>query len=36
MELSRTTAITGYFCEDFPSRITQSHLFLTKDEPEIP
>ena len=36
MKLSRTTALTGYFCKNFSSRITQSHLLLTKDEPEIP
>ena len=34
--------LTGYSCKDFPSRYTQSHLLLTKDEirlntwPEIP
>ena len=25
-----TAALTGYSCEDFPSRITQSHLLLKK------
>ena len=37
-----TPAPTGYSCEDFPSRTTQSHLLLRKEEiwpniwPEIP
>ena len=37
-----TSALTGYSCEDFPSRPTQSHLLLRKEEktpniwPEIP
>ena len=35
-------ALTGYSCEDFPTRIIQSHLFLRQDKirpniwPEIP
>ena len=37
-----TPALTGYFCEDFPSRTTQSRLLLRKEKirlniwPEIP
>ena len=37
-----TPALTGYPCEDFPFRITSSHLLLTKEDiwlniwPEIP
>ena len=37
-----TSALTGYSCEDFPSRTTQSCLLLRKEEkssniwPEIP
>ena len=37
-----TPTLTGYSCEDFPSRITQSRLLLRKEEirldiwPEIP
>ena len=27
-----TPALTGYFCEDFPSRTTRSHLLLRKEE----
>ena len=39
---TRTPALTGYSCKDFPSRTTQSHLLLRKDKirpniwPEIP
>ena len=42
MEPWGTPASTGYFCEDFPSRTTQSLLLLSKKEirpniwPEIP
>ena len=42
MEPSRTPALTGYSCKDFPSRITQTHLSLRKEEirpniwPEFP
>ena len=42
MEPWGTPALTGYSCEDFPSRTTQSHLLLRKEEirpniwPEIP
>ena len=32
MELWVTPAFTGYFCEDFPSRIPQSSLFQRKDK----
>ena len=32
MEPLRTPALTGYFCKDFPSRTTCSHLLLRKDE----
>ena len=42
MEPWGNPASTGYSCEDFPSRTTQSHLLLRKEEimrnnwPEIP
>ena len=42
MEPWGTPALTGYSCEDFPSRATQSRLLLRKEEirpnnwPEIP
>ena len=42
IEPCRTPALTGYSCEDFPSRTTRSGLILGKDEiraniwPEIP
>ena len=29
---TRTPALTGYSCKDFPSRTTQSHLLLRKDK----
>ena len=32
MEPWRAPALTGYFCEDFPSRATQSRLLLKKEE----
>ena len=32
MEPSGTPALTGYSCEDFPSRTTRSHLLLRKEE----
>ena len=32
MEPSGTPALTGYSCEDFPSRTTQSHQLLRKEE----
>ena len=32
IEPSGTTALTGYSCEDFPSRTTQRHLLLRKEE----
>ena len=42
MDPSETPALTGYSCEDFPFRTTQSHLSLRKEEirpniwPKIP
>ena len=42
MEPWGTPALTGYSCEDLPSRITQNHQLLRKDKmrrniwPEIP
>ena len=42
LEPWNTPALTGYSCEDFPSRTTQSRLLLKKEEigpniwPEIP
>ena len=42
MDPSGIPALTGYCCEDFPSRTTQSHLLLRNEEirsnirPEIP
>ena len=32
MESSRTPVLTGYSCEDFPSRTTRSGLLLQKVE----
>ena len=32
MELSGAPALTGYSCEDFPTRTTRSHLLLRKEE----
>ena len=32
MEPSETPALTGYSCEDFPSRTTQIHLLLRKEK----
>ena len=32
MEPSGTPTLTGYSCEDFPSRTTRSHLLLRKEE----
>ena len=32
MEPSGTPALTGYSCEEFPSRTTCSHLLLRKEE----
>ena len=32
MEPSGTPALTGYSCEDFPSRTTRSRLLLRKKE----
>ena len=32
MDRRKTPALTGYFYEDFISRITQSHLLLRKEE----
>ena len=32
MEASGTPILTGYFCEDFPFRITQSCLLFRKDK----
>ena len=32
MEPWGTPALTGYSCEDFPSRTTQSHLLLRKKQ----
>ena len=32
MEPWGTSELIGYSCEDFPSRTTQNHLFLRKDE----
>ena len=32
MELSGTSTLTGYSCEDFPSRTTRSCLLLRKEE----
>ena len=32
MEPRGTPAITGYSCEDFPSRTNRSHLPLRKEE----
>ena len=32
MEPWRTLVLTGYSCKDFPSRITQNHVFLRKEE----
>ena len=32
MELWGTPALTDIFCEDFPSKATQSHLLLRKEE----
>ena len=42
MESWGTPELTGYFCEEFPSRFTQSGLLLRKEEirpnfwPKIP
>ena len=42
MQPSGNPSLTGYSCEDFPSRTTRSHLLLRKEEirpniwPEIP
>ena len=32
MEHQGTAALTGYSCEDFPSRTTRSRLLLKKEE----
>ena len=32
MEPQGTPALTGYSCEGFPSRTTQNHLLLRKEE----
>ena len=32
MKPKQTPALTGYSCEDFPSRTTQSRLLLRKEE----
>ena len=32
METGGTPALTGYSCQDFPSRTTRSRLLLRKDE----
>ena len=32
LEPGGTPALTGYFCEDFPSRATQSRLLPRKEE----
>ena len=32
MDTSLSPALTGYSCEDFPSRTTQNRLLLTEEE----
>ena len=32
MDPERTPTLTGYSCEDFPSRTAKSHLLLRKEE----
>ena len=32
MDAWGTPALTGYYCKDFPSKTTQSHLLLRKEE----
>ena len=32
IEPSKTPALTGYSCEDFPYRTTRSYLLLRKEE----